>query len=376
MRNTIIITQFTIACLLICCTIIVAQQTAYLRKIPLGFNKEQIISIPVTNEENGNLVLRKFRQALANQSGIVSVTGSDINIGKGLDNRTSRATLGFDYNGKNVSTDWLRVDYDYLKTLDIPLLAGRDFSRQYSTDTAEAVIINQSMAEAMGEKNAVGKFLWPDSSLPKLQVIGVIPDFHLYSLKDKTAPITLNIFQQSNLNYVFVKVLPQNMESSMKLIKDLYKDIAPNSLFKASFMDLNVDKWFTEDQMIGKVIGASSFVAILLSCMGLFAIAWLIIQQRTKEIGVRKVLGAGISTILLLLSKDYLKLVLVAIIIASVGAWFLMNAWLRTFPYKINIEWWVFALMAVLSITIAILTVGYQSIRAALMNPVKSLRSE
>ena len=376
LRNTIIITQFTIACLLICCTIIVAQQTAYLRKIPLGFNKEQIISIPVTNEENGNLVLQKFRQALANQSGIISVTGSDINIGKGLDNRTSRATLGFEYNGKNVSTDWLRIDYDYLKTLDIPLLAGRDFSRQFSTDTAEAVIINQSMAEAMGEKNAVGKFLWPDSSRPKLQVIGVIPDFHLYSLKDKMAPLTLNIFQQSNLNYVFVKVLPQNMESSMKLIKDLYKDIAPNSVFKASFMDLNVDKWFTEDQMIGKVIGVSSFVAILLSCMGLFAIAWLIIQQRTKEIGVRKVLGAGISNVLLLLSKDYLKLVLVAIVIASIGAWFLMNAWLNTFPYKINIEWWVFALMAGLSITIAVLTVGYQSIRAALMNPVKSLKSE
>ena len=141
-------------------------------------------------------------------------------------------------------------------------------------------------------------------------------------------------------------------------------------------MDLNVDKWFTEDQMIGKVIGASSFVAILLSCMGLFAIAWLIIQQRTKEIGVRKVLGAGIATILLLLSKDYLKLVLVAILIASIGAWFLMNAWLKTFPYKINIEWWVFALMAFLSIAIAVLTVGYQSIRAALMNPVKSLKSE
>jgi putative ABC transport system permease protein len=376
LRNTIIITQFTIACLLICCTIIVAQQTAYLRKIPLGFNKEQIISIPITNEENGNLVLQKFRQALANQSGIVSVTGSDINIGKGLDNRTSRATLGFEYNGKNVSTDWLRIDYDYLNTLNIPLLAGRDFSRQHSTDTAEAVIINQSMADAMGEKNAVGKFLWPDSSRPKLQVIGVIQDFHLYSLKDKMAPVTLNIFQQSNLNYIFVKVLPKNMESSMKLIKDLYKDIAPNSVFKASFMDLNVDKWFIEDQMIGKVIGASSFVAILLSCMGLFAIAWLIIQQRTKEIGVRKVLGAGILTVLLLLSKDYLKLVLVAIVIASIGAWFFMNAWLKTFPYKINIEWWVFALMAVLSITIAVLTVGYQSIRAALMNPVKSLKSE
>ncbi len=376
LRNTIIITQFTIACLLICCTIIVAQQTAYLRKIPLGFNKEQIISIPVTNEENGNLVLQKFRQALANQTGIVSVTGSDINIGKGLDNRTSRSTLGFEYNGKNVSTDWLRIDYDYLKTLDIPLLAGRDFSRQYSTDTAEAVVINQSMADAMGEKNAVGKFLWPDSSRPKLQVIGVIPDFHLYALKNKIAPVTLHIFQQSNLNYVFVKVLPQNMESSMKLIKNLYKDIAPNSVFKASFMDMNVDKWFTEDQIIGKVIGASSFVAILLSCMGLFAIAWLIIQQRTKEIGVRKVLGASTSTVLLLLSKDYLKLVLVAIIIASVGTWFLMTAWLKTFPYKINIEWWVFVLMAGLSITIAVLTVGYQSIRAALMNPVKSLKSE
>lgn len=376
LRNTIIITQFTIACLLICCTIIVSQQTAYMRKIPLGFNKEQIISIPVTNEDNGNLVLQKFRQALANQAGIVSVTGSDINIGKGLDNRTARSTVGFEYEGKNVSTDWLRVDFDYLKTLNIPLLAGRDFDRQYATDTVQAVIITQSMAESMGEKNAVGKFLWPDSSRPKLQIIGVIPDFHLYSLKNKMSPVTLNIFQESNLNYVFVKVLPQNMESSMKLIQDLYKDIAPNSVFKASFMDVNVDKWFTEDQMIGKVIGASSFVAILLSCMGLFAIAWLIIQQRTKEIGVRKVLGASIPTVLLLLSKDYLKLVLLAIAIASVAGWFLMNQWLKTFPYKITIGWWVFALMAALAFFITVLTVGYQSVRAALMNPVKSLRTE
>ncbi len=166
------------------------------------------------------------------------------------------------------------------------------------------------------------------------------------------------------------------MESSMDIIKKLFKEIAPNSVFKASFMDLNVDKWFAEDQMIGKVIGASSFVAILLSCMGLFAIAWLIIQQRTKEIGVRKVLGASIPTILLLLSKDYLKLVLVAIVIASGGAWFLMSSWLKTFPYKITIEWWVFVMMAAIAIAIAVLTVGYQSIRAALMNPVKSLKSE
>ena len=376
LRNTIIITQFTIACLLICCTIIVAHQTAYLRKIPLGFNKEQIISIPVTNEGDGNMVLEKFRRALENHPGIVSVTGSDINIGKGLDNRTSRSTVGFDYNGKNISTDWLRVDFDYLKTLNIPLQQGRDFSRQFATDTTEAVIITQSMAEAMGEKNAVGKFLWPDSSQPKLQVIGVIPDFHLYSLKSKMTPVTLNIFKHANVNYVFVKVLPQNMESSMDLIKNLFKEIAPNSIFKASFMDLNVDKWFAEDQIIGKVIGASSFVAILLSCMGLFAIAWLIIQQRTKEIGVRKVLGASISTILLLLSKDYLKLVLVAIVIASGGAWFLISSWLKTFPYKVTIEWWVFALMAAIAIAIAVITVGYQSIRAALMNPVKSLHSE
>lgn len=376
LRNTIIITQFTIACLLICCTIIVSQQTAYMRKIPLGFNKEQIISIPVTNEDNGNLVLTKFRQALAGQVGIVSVTGSDINIGKGLDNRTARATVGFEYKDKNVSTDWLRVDFDYLKTLNIPLLQGRDFNPQYTTDTSSSVIITQSMADAMGEKDAVGKFLWPDSSRPKLQVIGVIPDFHLYSLKNKMTPVTLHIFQNANMNYVFVKVLPQNMESSMSLITNLYKDIAPNSVFKASFMDMNVDKWFTEDQMVGKVIGASSFVAILLSCMGLFAIAWLIIQQRTKEIGMRKVLGAGIPAILLLLSKDYLKLVLVAILIASAGAWFFMSNWLKTFPYKITIEWWVFALMAILAIAIAVLTVGYQSMRAALMNPVKSLKAD
>jgi putative ABC transport system permease protein len=219
LRNSIIITQFTIACLLIFCTIVVSQQKNFLLKKPVGFNNEQIVSIPAGSDVSGNIVLEKYRKALADRPGIVSITGTDVNIGRGLDNNTSGSALGFEYEGKSVNTNWLRVDFDYLKTLNIPLLQGRDFNRDFSTDTATAVIINQSMADMMGEEDATGKFLWPDTAGAKLQIIGVVPDFHLYALNTKIPPLTMHLFQAQPVNYVFVKLRPGYAESGMTLLK-------------------------------------------------------------------------------------------------------------------------------------------------------------
>jgi putative ABC transport system permease protein len=376
LRNSIIITQFAIACLLIFCTIVVFQQKNFLLKKPVGFNNEQIVSIPVGSEVSGNTVLEKYRQALANQPGIVSVTGTDVNIGRGLDNSTSGSALGFEYEGKSVNTNWLRVDFDYLKALNIPLLQGRDFNRDFSTDTATAVIINQSMADMMGEKDAVGKFLQPDTAGAKLQIIGVVADFHLYALDTKIPPLTMHLFQGQPVNYVFVKLQPGYAESGMTLLKNEWRNIAPNSLFKASFMDVNMEQWFRQDKIMAVVFTIASAIAIGLSCMGLFGIAWLIIQQRTKEIGVRKVLGATVSQISMVLCKDFVKLVLIALLIATPLAWLMMNKFLEGYAYRIHIQWWVFALTGMTGIGIALLTVSYQSIKAALMNPVKSLKAE
>ena len=375
-RNGLIVVQFSIAILLICSTIIVLQQLNYMRGMPLGFNKQQVISIPIGSVVNGGSFVQQLRNEFAMEPNVVSVSGTDINIGNGLDGSSGRSKYGFDYGDKTVLTDWLNVDFDYLKTLDIKLIAGRDFNRSFATDSSQAVLVNESMAKQMGDKNVVGKFLQPDSSNPKIQVIGVIPDFHLFSLHEKITPLTLQIGKSNSMSYALLRVTPGGMVNMMDKIKDFWKKQLPDKEFKGSFLDENTDRWFKKEQRLSKIYSIAAAIAIIISCMGLFAIALLMIKQRIKEIGVRKSLGASVQSIVTMLSKDFVKLVLAAIVIATPVAWYAMNDWLKDFPYRINIHWWVFAATGVLAIAIALVTVGYQSIRAALMNPVKSLRSE
>ena len=374
LRNSLIVTQFTIACLLITCTMIVRQQITYLQQKPMGLNKEQVVSIPVGNQLNGNTTLKTMRDRLANQPQIAAVSGSGVNIGAGLDGSSSRQMFGFLYGKRDITCDWLRVDTDYLKTMGIKLVKGRDFSPAFSTDTSTAVLITQSMAKALGEANPVGKFIKPDAK--QFQIVGVVSDFNLYSLHQEAKPIALQMQSDNPVRYILVRVNPQNLTAAMETIKNVWKSIAPKQEFIGSFLDENTQRWYRKEQRLATIFSSAAGIAILLSCMGLFSIALISIQQRTKEIGVRKVLGASVPSIVALLSKDFLKLVLIAILIASPIAWWAMDKWLRDFAYKIDIEWWVFALAGALAIVIALLTVSFQSVKAALMNPVKSLRSE
>ncbi|MCK8492686.1 ABC transporter permease [Spirosoma sp. RP8] len=374
LRNSLIVTQFTIACLLIVCTVIVRQQITYLQQKPVGLDKEQVVSIPVGNGLNGNDVLKTMRDRLSNQPNIVAVSGSGVNIGAGLDGSSSRSIYGFMYGKRDVSCDWLRVDTDYLKTMGIKLLQGRDFSPSFSTDSSSSVLITQSMAKALGETNPVGKFIKPDNKT--FQIVGVVADFNLYSLHQEAKPIALQMQSSLPIQYILVRVNPQNLTGAMETIKASWKLIAPKQEFIGSFLDENTERWYKRERRLANIFSSAAGIAIVLSCMGLFAIALLTIRQRTKEIGVRKVLGASVFSIVGLLSRDFLKLVIAAIIIASPIAWYAMDQWLADFAYKIDIEWWVFALSGILAIVIALLTVSFQSIKAALMNPVKSLRSE
>jgi putative ABC transport system permease protein len=376
LRNGLIVVQFSIAILLICSTIIVLQQLNHLRSMPLGYNKEQVISVPISNSINGGMFIQKMRNELSMEPNVMAVSGANINIGAGLDNSNSRQSFGFDYKDKSIATDWLYVDYDYLKTLDVKLLAGRDFDRSFPADSATSVLVNESMAKQMGDKNPVGQFLHPDTAGPKMQVIGVLPDFHLYSLHEKVEPLTLQMGKGNDFGYAMLRVMPGSMVSVMDKVKSFWKKQLPGDEFKGSFLDENTDRWFREEQRLSKICTIAASIAIVISCMGLFAIALLMIEQRIKEIGVRKTLGASMQSIVTMLSKDFIKLVLIAVVIASPLAWYLMNNWLKDFPYRIHIQWWVFAITALTAIVIAILTISYQSIRAALMNPVKSLRSE
>ena len=376
LRNGLIVTQFAIACLLIISTFVVVRQINFLRNASLGFNKEQVISIPVGNEVTGTYALSQLRNRLASNPNVVSISGTRINIGRGLDGSSSRSMTGFMHKGKEITTDWLRVDYDYLQTLGIKLLGGRDFSRQYATDSVSSVLVTASFAKELGEKQPVGTFFQTDSAGTKYQIIGVVPDFHLYALREKVKPITMHLLQNRDIGYLLVRVTPQSMVPMMETLKREWRQIAPKSEFQGSFLDENTDRWYRKEEKLSQMYTLAAGIAIALSCMGLFAIALLTIQQRTKEIGVRKVLGASVTSIVALLSKDFLKLVLIAIVIASPIAWYAMNRWLQDFAYKITIDWWVFALAGLLAVGIALLTVSFQSIKAALMNPVKSLRSE
>lgn len=378
LRNSLLVTQFTISCLLICCTLIAYQQIGHLRQQPLGFQKEEVISIPVGNRVNGRQVLSRLRNRLANDPTVVAVTGSGVNLGRGKDGVSSRAVLSLIYKGKELSTDWLLVDYDYLKTLGIPLLAGREFNRAYATDSVNRVIITESMAKQMAVRNPVGTFLKDDSdtTATPAQIIGVIPDFHLNSITDAKTPITMHISHSEPIQYVFVRVAPQNLRGSIEKLKKHWQEVAPQSEFTGSFLDENIEAWYKNEQMLTQIFSLASGVAILLSCLGLFAVALLVIEQRTKEIGVRKVLGASVPTIVLLLSKDFVKLVLIALAIAIPVAWFAMQQWLNAYPYRIQISAWVFVLVGAAAILMALATVSVHTIRAALMNPVKSLRTE
>lgn len=378
LRNSLIVTQFTLSCLLACCTVIAFQQVDHLRHSPLGFDKEQVISIPVGNQVNGRQVLQRLRNTLANDPSVLAVTGTGVNLGKGKDRASSRTTMGFSYNGKRVSTDVLLVDFDYLKTLKIKPIAGRDFDRAYASDSTHRVIITQSMAKMMDAKNPVGMLLGDDedSTNTKSQIIGVVPDFQLYSVTDETKPITMHISGSEPILYIFVRMKPQSLAGSMEKLKQVWNEIAPQSAFVGSFLDENVDAWYQDEEQLSRILSLASGIAILLSGIGLFAIALLMIEQRTKEIGIRKVMGSSIPGIVLLLSRDFVKLVLVALAIALPLAWYGMKAWLNNYTYRIDISPWVFIGVGLSAILIALATVSFQSIRAALMNPVKSLRNE
>ncbi|MGA0559780.1 ABC transporter permease [Larkinella sp. VNQ87] len=375
-RNTLLIVQFAIATFLIGCTMIAWQQVNFLRNMPLGYNESQVISIPVGSRLDGRQVLNRFRDKLTQQTRVLSVTGAYKNFGRGLDGSSYTSIVGFDHKNRTIRSHWQPVDYDYLKTLDIKLLAGRDFSRLYATDSTTSVIINETMAKELGEKNPVGTLLNVNDGEPPLQVIGVVKDYHHESLKKAIQPNTLLISHDWPIGYILVKIAPDNVPATMAILKTAWEEVAPKTEFQGSFLDENTDRQYQSEERMSKMFISAASVAILLSCMGLFAIAVMMMAQRTKEIGVRKALGASVGSIVALLSKDFLKLVLVGIVLATPVAWWMMAQWLEEYAFKITIEWWVFALAGLLAVLIAFATVSFQSIKAALMNPVTSLRSE
>ncbi len=374
-RSTLIVAQFSIAILLISCTLIIWKQIDYLRNKPLGFDETHVISFPVGNEVQGGKVLDHVRNKLASDSRIVSITGADINIGRGKDGSSSKSVYTFEMEGKTYRTNGLTIDYDYIKTLGLTLLNGRDFSREFTTDKDRGCIINETMAKQLGYKDPIGKRMALGDSVGKT-IVGVVKDYHFESLRNKIESITFLMPGDFGINYIFVKLAPDAPKSTVDLIGNAFKEIAPRSEFLPSFLDENTNNQYRKEERMSQIVMSAAILTIILSCMGLFAIALMIMAQRTKEIGIRKVLGASIPNLVTLLSREFLGLVFMAIVLATPLAYYLMDKWIEDFAYRTNLSWWVFAVAGATALIIALLTVSYQSIRAALMNPVKSLKSE
>jgi hypothetical protein len=374
LRNGLIVIQFAISVLLIACTLIIGLQIRYLRAKPLGFNRSEVISIPVGNSAEAGTLIDRLRQRLNGHSAVHSISGAQINIGLGNDGSSYRSVVGMNQDGRQVATHWSPVDYDFLQTLDIALVAGRDFSRSHAADSTGAVIINETFARTLGYADPVGKFLQTD---PQRQIIGVVGDYHFQSLAQAIEPLSLVLEPQRRFNYVLVRVANGDLPGTMALLERTWREVAPQAgAWNASFLDENTDRQYQQEARMAAMFRIAAGLAILLSCMGLFAIAVLTIAQRTKEIGIRKALGASSAHITALLARDFLLLVGFGFLIAAPLAWYAMRSWLADFAYRIDLSPWIFLVAGLAAAAVALLTIAVQTVRAALTNPVESLRSE
>ncbi|MBC8152734.1 MAG: ABC transporter permease [Bacteroidetes bacterium] len=378
-RKSLVTFQFVITIVLMAASGIIYQQLRFVLTKNLGFNKDQVLTVHL-NEGRTRAQVPAIKAQLVGNSFIEGVSVASNSIGKNFMGGDGHF---FEIDGKmSESTriaNSLQVDDDFLTTMAIRLTQGRNLSANTPADRQNAVLVNETLAKTMGWKNPIGKRVksFSPSGPVERRVVGVVSDFHLNSLQHKIEPLLLQLPADPNeQDNLYIKIRAGQTEAALALIEKTYHQFEPGGAFSYQFLDQNFARHYTTQQNQGQLLIGFTALAIFIACLGLFGLAAFTAEQRTKEIGVRKVLGASVASIVTLLSKDFLKLVLIAIVIASPIAWWAMNRWLQDFAYKIDIEWWVFALAGLLAVGIALLTVSFQSVKAALMNPVKSLRSE
>ncbi len=375
-RNSLVVFQFAISVFLIISTLVVFQQLKFIQGKDLGFTKDQVVLIEDTYAAGPQV--HAFKEEVGRLGQVKGVTLSSY-----LPTPSSRSNSSFFREGFTDQENALQmqvwnVDYDYIPTLDMKLIAGRNFDTQFVSDST-AVIINEATLKVLGvgPEEALGVRLSQDIELEHPQfytVIGVVKNFHYESLRENIA--ALGLFLKNSTGTMAVKLKAGGFSNTLASIEGIWNKIAPGQPFSYRFMDDSFNTTYESEQRLGQIFVVFTLLSILIACLGLFGLATFNAQKRTKEIGIRKVLGASVGQISYQLTTDFLKMVGIAILLSlPIGA-FVMNKWLEDFSYHIEISWWVFALAALLAVGIAILTVSYQSIKAALMNPVKSLRTE
>ena len=373
LRNGLVVFQFTTSIILIIGTLVIYKQTHYILNKKIGFDKEQVLLIQGTNTLDKKTAMPTLKNELLNIAQVKNVTISDYLPISG----TKRNGNTFHREGKTteeagVGGQIWNVDYDYIKTMGMKVIEGRNFSKEMASDSA-AMIINKSMAEKMNLKKPIGQQI--TNGWQHFVVIGVVDDFNYETMRQSVEPLCMTL----NDNYssiIAVKMSPQNAQATIATIGSIWKKFAPSQPFRYTFLDESFRNMYADVQRMGSIFSSFAILAIIIACLGLFALSAFMAEQRNKEIGIRKVLGASVSSITTMLSKDFVKLVLIAFVIASPIAWWAMHTWLQDFAYRIEISWWMFLIAAIVVVFIALATISFQSIKAALMNPTKSLRSE
>ncbi|MDX1943011.1 MAG: ABC transporter permease [Saprospiraceae bacterium] len=366
--------QFFISIGLIACTLVMWQQQRFIQEYNLGFDQEEIVVLPLQPNEQGQgrTLLDRLKNELAQYPAIRSISGVSNSFTKG-----SSASMISKEDGSRAMIFQYYVDPNYIQTMGMELLEGRDFDASLAQDTAASVIVNEAFVKTFEIEKPLGHLIGRGfAGIKDPQIIGIVKDFHFDGLQNQIQPAILNMHPTADYGYALVKIAPENASATLKMLENTYRTINPQKPFEFSFLDEDLQKQYETEARWSKAISSAALFAIIIACLGLLGLMALVAVRRTKEIGIRKVLGASVANIVVLLSREFLRIVLITGAIAVPAAWWAMSKWLEDFAYRIELQWWVFAIAGISALLIALITLSFQAIRAAVANPVNALKNE
>lgn len=376
LRSGLVVFQFAISIFLIVGSLVIYSQLDYIHNKDIGYNRDHILIIKNTGALGNEAKI--FKDEVLKLSGVQNATITGYLPTASWRNDSPLFPTSAADTKNAISTQIWSIDENYIPTLGMTMVKGRNFSKDFPTDSS-AIVVNEAFAKLIGFSDVVNKSFYymknyPSTAVSKYQIIGVVKDFNFNSLHDAVTPLVFFLSPQNGS--IAFRVKSAHINNLITSIEQIYKKVAPDQPFKYSFMDADFNKTYQAEQKMSGLSITFSILAILIACLGLFGLITYAAEQRTKEIGIRKVLGATVTGVTSMLSKDFLKLVFIAALIAFPLSWWAMNKWLQSFTYRIHISWWIFLVAGVTTILIALITVSFQAIKAAVANPVDSLRSE
>jgi putative ABC transport system permease protein len=373
--RSLVTLQFVMSIGLIIATVIILQQVSFMRNKNIGLRKENVVAINVSDVD-AKKIYPLFKQALQNQRGVAGVTASEIGLGANEGQMGGKVKI----DGKEEFAMWFPVDNDYLNIMGLQLIAGRYLNDAMASGSKDAAIVNEAfLQEVLGipAEQAIGKQIsgFHNDSTGKT-IVGVAKNMNFENLTRKVRAQLFYLSNDLNPVRIFVRISPGDPAPQLAAMQSIWKKLVPDQPFQYNFLDEKFDNFYKAEQRWSAIVGWAGGISIFLACLGLFGLASLTAINRTKEIGIRKVLGASVTHVVGLLSKDFIRLIIVAMVIASPLAWYFMKSWLQSYAYRIDLHWMVFVITGAFAVTIALGTVSIQAVKAAMTNPVKSLRTE